>query len=219
MSKSALGKHYREGTSLTGIFKMFPDSETAEAWFAKQRWGNSPVCPECGLANVQTNCKHPTIPYRCREKECAKQFSVKTGTFMQGSKLDYQVWVIAMYLMVTGIKGVSSMKLHRDLEITRKSAWHLAHRIREGLVSGDNPFSGPVEVDETFIGRKRKNMSNQKRKELEGTGRGAVGKIALVGVKDRETNEVKAKVVDGTDARTLQPFVSENVDGQATVYI
>ena len=158
------------------------------------------------------------MPYRCREKECAKQFSVKIGTFMQGSKLDYQVWAVAMYLMVTGIKGVSSMKLHRDLEITRKSAWHLAHRIHEGLVSGDNPFSSPVEVDETFIGRKRKNMSNQKRKELEGTGRGAVGKTALVSIKDRETNEVQARVIDGTDAGTLQPFVSENVDGQATVY-
>ncbi len=59
---------------------------------------------------------------------------------MQGSNIDYQTWAIAMYLMVTNIKGISSMKLHRDLEVTQKTAWHLAHRIREGLIPGDNPF-------------------------------------------------------------------------------
>ncbi len=65
---------------------------------------------------------------------------------MQGSNIDYQAWAIAMYLMVTNIKGISSMKLHRDLEVTQKSTWHLAHRIREGSIPGDNPFGGPVEV-------------------------------------------------------------------------
>jgi len=158
------------------------------------------------------------MPYRCREKTCARKFSVKTGTVMQGSNLDYQTWAIAMYLMTTGIKGVSSMKLHRDLEITQKSAWHLAHRLREGLVSGDNPFTGPVEIDETFIGGKRRNMSNSKRKVLKDTGRGPVGKVAVVGIKDRKTNQVTAKTVENTDSKTLHPFIHDNVDNGAMVY-
>ena len=148
--------------------------------------------------------------YRCREKGCCKQFSVKTGTFMQGSNIDYQTWAIAMYLMITNIKGVSSMKLHRDLDLTQKSAWHLAHRIRAGLIPGDSPFGGPVEVDETFIGGKRK--------ALKDTGRGTVGKTSVVDIKDRKTNEVTATVVNNTDADALQGFVTEKTEESATVY-
>ncbi len=137
---------------------------------------------------------------------------------MQGSNLNYQTWAIAMYLMVTNIKGVSSMKLHRDLEITQKSAWHLAHRLREGLISGSNPFCGPVEVDEAYMGGKRKNMSNTKRNELKDAGRGPAGKTAVVGMKDRDTNEIRANVIEKTDAETLQGFVADNADTDAKVY-
>ncbi len=87
-------KHYREGISLTKIFKVFSDSETAEKWFAERRWKGTPTCPKCGSANVQSGSKHPTMPYRCREKGCGKQFSVKTGTFMQDSNIDYQTWAM-----------------------------------------------------------------------------------------------------------------------------
>ncbi len=137
---------------------------------------------------------------------------------MEGSKLPYDTWAVAIYLFLTNLKGVSSMKLHRDLEITQKSAWYLLHRLHEGLALGDVPFNGSVEVDETFMGSKRKNMSNAKRKALKDTGRGTVGKTAIVGMKDRETNENTAKVVDGTDAGTLQGFVTDNTDGSTLVY-
>ena len=146
------------------------------------------------------------MPYRCREKECAKRFSPKTGTVMEGSKLGFQVWMIATFLLSTNLKSVSSMKLHRDLEIAQKSAWFLAHRLRRALDRDGDMFAGPVEVDETYIGGKRKNMSNAKRRELAdaGAGRGAVGKTAVVGIKDRETKNVRAKVVESTDKPTLQ---------------
>ena len=113
------------------------------------------------------------------------------------------------------------MKLHRDLNITQKTAWFLAHRIREAFECEDeNSLSGPVEVDEAYFGGKRANISNSKRKELRDIvgGRGAVGKTAVVGVKDRGTNEVRAKVVAKTDSDTLQGFVLSNTEDDATVY-
>ena len=218
MAHKAPGKHFRKGMSLIEIMRKFPDDETAEAYFVEQRWPNGVACPHCGSTNVQSGTAHKTMPYRCREKECAKRFSPKTGTVMEGSKLGFQVWMIATFLLSTNLKSVSSMKLHRDLEITQKSAWFLAHRLRRALDRDGDMFAGPVEVDETYFGGKRKNMSNAQRKELAGTGRGAVGKTAVVGIKDRETKNVRAKVVENTDKATLQGFVVENTAPGATVY-
>ena len=136
---------------------------------------------------------------------------------MARSNIPMRKWAIAIYLCLTSLKSVSSMKLHRDLGITQKSAWFMMHRIREAWgEEDDEPFDGPVEVDETYMGGKRKNMSNKKRKGL--TGRGAVGKTAVVGIKDRATNEVRAEVVESTDTETLQDFVEENTEEDATVY-
>ena len=120
--------------------------------------------------------------------------------------------------MSTNLKSVSSMKLHRDLSINQRSAWFLAHRLRVALSEEGGVFSGPVEVDETYFGGKRANMSNAKRKELAGTGRGTVGKVAVVGAKDRATKQVAAKVVERTDAATLQGFVASHAAPGAIVY-
>ena len=152
MAHKAPGKHYREGMSLVEIIRIFPDDAAAERWFTKVRWPDGAYCPHCGSVNVQDGTKHKTMPYRCRD--CRKWFSVKTGTVMQSSKLGLQVWAVATYLLTTGLKGQASMKLHRDLGITQKSAWHLAHRIRETWVKKNEPMAGPVEVDETYIGGK-----------------------------------------------------------------
>ena len=216
MTKKAPGKHFRNGIPLVELFRMFPDDQTAEAWFIEQFWPNGIACPECGSLNVQTGAKHKSMPYRCRD--CKKRFSTRTNTVMQSSKLGYQVWAIAIYLLTTSLKSVSSMKLHRDLSVTQKTAWHLAHRIRESMMKQGNEalMKGPVEVDETYVGGLRKNMSKAKRAKLEG--RGPVGKAAVVGIKDRGTNEVRAKVVDSTDAETLQGFIVEHTEPSAKVY-
>ena len=121
---------------------------------------------------------------------------MKTGTVMQGSNLPLSKWALVAFLMTTNLKGVSSMKLHRDLGITQKTAWHLAHRIRKAWETDKGLFAGPVEVDETYIGGKERNKhADQKRR----AGRGPVGKTAVVGVKDRDTNQVSAAAVQGTD--------------------
>ena len=212
------GKAHREGISLIELMDMFPDDATAEAWFINRRWPNEMACPVCGSVNVNPNAKHKTMPFRCREKECGKRFSVKTGTVMEGSKLGCRIWALAIYQLCTNLKSVSSMKLHRDLKINQRSAWFLAHRLRTAIAERGGIFAGPVEVDESYLGGRRQNMSNAKRKELADTGRGPVGKTAVVGAKDRETNQVAATVVEKTDAPTLQGFVKEHTDSKATVY-
>lgn len=220
MARNAPGKHFRKGLSLVEITRMFPDDEAARKWIEGIRWPDGPVCPYCESKRVQHPVKHKTMTHRCRD--CRKWFSVRTGTPMQSSKLDLQVWVLAVYLLNTGIKGQASMKLHRDLGVTQKTAWHLAHRIRECWnENGGSLFSGPVEADETYLGGKRRNMSNAKRKKLREAevGRGPVGKAAVVGVKeDRDSNQVVAQHVSQTDAQTLQGIVRENTEPGATVY-
>ena len=218
MRKKAPGKSYRKGITLKQFTDMFPDNDVAEAWIIQQRWPNGIYCPYCGSYNVQTGTKHPTMRFRCREKECTKFFSTRTGTVMEGSKISFLNWIIAAFLMTTNLKGVSSMKLHRDLGITQKSAWFLAHRLRLGMMIENEAFSGPVEVDETYVGGLRRNMSKARRKQLDSTGRGPVGKTAVVGIKDRPTNRVSAKVVESTDAPTLHSFIEDHAQRTATVY-
>ena len=211
----APGKSYRKGISTKEIFKMFPDDVTAEAWFVKQRWPVGICCPHCGSLNVQTGAKHKTMPYRCREKECAKRFSAKTGTVMEGSKIGFQDWMIATYMFTTSLKSVSSMKLHREFGITQKSAWFMAHRLRKALEADGQPFSGPVEIDETYVGGLERNKPVSKRKK---EGRGPVGKVAVIGARERDTGRVKAEVLADGKGDTLKQFVRENIIPGATLF-
>ena len=216
MAHKAPGKHFRQGMTLIEAMRMFADNAAAEAWFVKVRWPTGPACPYCGSVNVLSGAKHKTMPYRCREKECRKRFSVRTGSVMEASNIPYQKWALAFYLFMTSLKSVSSMKLHRDLGVTQKTAWHLAHRLRKAFESDSGLFAGPVEVDETYMGGKRKNMPKSKREEL--TGRGAVGKTAVVGAKDRTTNQVRARAVESTNKATIHGFVADHTALDATVY-
>lgn len=150
MRHKAPGKHYRKGITLIEIFKMFPDDARAEQWSMQVRWPSGVQCPECGSTDIQENAAHRTMPYRCKDcKACGKKFSLKTNSGMAGSKLGYQVWAAAIYLLTNNLKSVSSMKLHRDLGITQKSACSLAHKIRKSFEQEDQNYNGIVEVSET----------------------------------------------------------------------
>ncbi len=181
---------------------MFPDDESAEKWFASMRWPDGPACPRCRGSSVQSGTAHPSMPYRCRG--CGRRFSVRTGSVMADTKLGYRTRAVALFLLTTGIKGVSSMKLHRDPGISRKSAWHLAHRIRACRERHQGPFAGPVEVDETCVGGKERNQHESKKARA---GRGPVGKTPVAGARDRATNAVAARPLPGTAEGDLQGFV------------
>lgn len=213
MAHSAPGKHFRKGITLVELFQMFPDDKTAEQWFIESRWPDGIRCAHCYSDNIKDNASHPTMPHRCNE--CNRVFSVKSNSVMHASKLGYQKWAIAIYLVATSLKGVSSMKLHRDLGITQKSAWHMLQRIRKAYDDVTVMFGGESEVDESYFGGKEK---NKHAKDKLNAGRGTVGKTAVVGMKNRHTNQVQAEVIESTDKETLQGFVVEHTTPEATVY-
>ena len=217
MTKKAHGKAHREGLTLVQLMDMFPTEEAATEWFEDVFWRRGRHCGKCGSVNTRDVPNAKPMPYWCTD--CRSYFSVRTGTAIARSNVPLRKWAIAIYLCLTSLKSVSSMKLHRDIGVSQRAAWFMLHRIREAWAGeSGGPFDGPVEVDETYFGGKRKNMSNAKRQALAGTGRGAVGKTAVVGMKDRDTNQVRAEVVAGTDAEILQDFVEENTEEGAKVY-
>ena len=211
--KKGPGKYFRRGLSMIEIAAMFPDDRTAEQWFTEQRWPDGAACPQCGSVNVQERPTRKPQPYRCRD--CRKDFSVRTGTLMHGSNLGYKKWAWAVYLMTTNLKGVSSMKLHRDVGVTQKTAWYLAHRIRETWEDGTLPFAGPVEVDETYIGGKAANRPLAKRRWVGG---GVAGKSTVVGVKNRDTNQVSAKVLPNRSKPYVHGFIRDQVKTGSQIY-
>ncbi len=194
---------------------MFPDEESAVKWFEEIYWPEERCCGHCGSTNTHETPNRKPMPYRCRD--CRRYFSVRTGTALQSSRLPLRKWAYAVYIYVTNLKGVSSMKLSRDLKVNQKTAWYMMHRLRKSWdESGLEELAGPVEADEAFFGGKRRNMSKAKRKSL--TGRGAVGKTAVAGIKDRASNQVQARVVENTKSETMSRFIMEHVKPGTTIY-
>ena len=212
MAHSTPGKHHRDGITLVQLCDMFPTEDSARAWFESRLWPEVRFCPNCG--SIRTHAaSHNNMPYRCTD--CRSYFSIKTGTVMHKSQVPLRKWAIAIYLHLTSLKGVSSMKLHRDIGVSQPTAWYMLQRIRKAWESKEPLFAGPLEVDETYLGGKERNKHESKKLKA---GRGTVGKSTIIGAKDRKTNKVKAKVIGGTDAKTMQGFVLASALTGATVY-
>ena len=213
-SYRAPGQAQREGLTLIDIFDMFPTEEAATAWFEAVVWPSGRCCGHCGSVRTSETPGGRPMPYWCTD--CRSYFSVRTGTALARSKVPLRKWAVAVYICVTNLKSVSSMKLHRDLGVSQKTAWFMLHRLREAYAgNGGEPFRGPVEVDETYMGGLER---NKHAKDKLNAGRGPVGKTPVVGVKDRETKQVAADVVQAVDGATLGAIVRHHAEPGATVY-
>ena len=215
MATKAPGKSHRKGITLMELADRFPTEEAAVLWFEGIMWPDGErCCGHCGGLDTHRVKSAKPMPYRCRD--CRKYFSVRTGTALAHSRLPLRKWAFAVYLVCTNLKSVSSMKLHRDIGVTQKTAWFMLHRIRETwAVESVVAFEGPVEVDEAYFGGLERNKHESKKLKA---GRGTVGKVAVVGAKDRATKQVAARVVDSTDKETLQGFVDAHAAPGAQVY-
>lgn len=198
-----------ETISLYEFFAKFPNEESARLYFENKRWSGEAVCPHCGSETVSECKDHKPMPYRC--KSCRKHFSVRTGTVLAESRLPLHKWLMAMYMMTTARKGISSVQMAKELGVTQKTAWFLAQRIRETWMSNgdEDKLDGPVEVDEAYIGGKAKTMHAKDRAARKHYS----NKQAVVGVLQRN-GEVRAM---HTDRRMASRMVHDHVKAGATV--
>lgn len=201
--------------TLIEAIRHFSDLEVATEYVASLRWPTGPVCPACGLVDEKHYYLKTRRVWKCRS--CKKQFSVKVGTIFEDSPLGLDKWLPAVWLIANCKNGISSYELARDLGIQQKSAWFMLHRIRLAMQTGTfEKLNGQVEADETYIGGKARNMHKSKREEKI-AGRGASGKVAVLGLLERH-GKIRAKVVPDTKSGTLQVQVRDNVESGSEVH-
>lgn len=200
--------------TLLEAIKYFSDLDTANTFMTQLRWPEGVTCPHCqgkAVSYLSTRRK-----WKCMNKECHKQFSVKVGTIMEDSSIGLDKWLAAIWMIANCKNGISSYEIHRALGVTQKTAWFLLHRIRLAMQTGTfEKLSGTVEVDETFIGGLSRNM-HKKDRERKITGTGGSGKVIVMGLLERH-GEVRTKVICDRSQETMHGEVKCHVESGSEV--
>lgn len=202
--------------TLLEAIKFFANYENCKRFMVSARWPDGIVrCPQCNSDHV-TYLANAGV-WKCYGKHERPKFSLKVGTIFEDSSISLEKWLPAVWLLANCKNGISSYELHRALGITQKSAWFMLHRIRKAMQSRTFlKLDGEVEVDETFIGGKARNMHKSKREEKI-TGTGGADKIAVMGFLERG-GEVQATVVPDRRKNTLQGLVKSRVAAGSAIY-
>ena len=196
----------------------FANPNNCLKFMVARRWHDGVECPTCGSKDVRFISTRRM--WECKSKHPRKQFSVKVGTIFEDSALPLDKWLVAIWMVANCKNGVSSYEVARAIGITQKSAWFMLHRIRLAMQSSSGVKIGGngshVEVDETFIGGKSRNMHVAKRKRLI-TGTGGKDKTAVMGILERK-GKVRVMVIPGRRKKTLQQEVRNNVAVGSALY-
>ena len=214
----------RQPRTLTEAIRHYSDAQTCINAVAMMRWvDGSPVCPKCNAAQGERNHYWLKAQKRWKCYSCRKQFSVKVGTIFEDSPLSLDIWMVTLWMLCNCKNGVSSYEIARATGIAQKSAWFVLQRLRfvmkdtRPIQLGGSP-ERPVEVDETFIGGKPKNMHQSKRLQMKTALNGYAEKAIVVGIIERGTRQVRATVVPNVKRTTLQDQILSQVGFRSTVY-
>jgi len=193
----------------------FSNPDNCLNYVVVRRWPNGVSCPTCGSTKVSFLANQRK--WQCTSRHAKRQFSAKTGTIFEDSPITLDKWLMAMWLVVNCKNGVSSYEVHRALGVTQKTAWFMDHRIRLALRSGSfTKLSGEIEVDETFIGGKARNMHIDKRQRRI-TGTGGKDKTPVIGILERG-GKVRTAVVPNRRKKALQSEVKKHVEAGSALY-
>ncbi len=211
-----------EPKSLQEAIVYFSNADNCIGYIAERRWPNGVICPICG--SVKVSAFNPTRrTWKCGSHHPRREFSVKVGTIYEDSPIPLDKWLTATWILTNCKNGVSSYEIARDLSVTQKTAWFMLHRIRlalgvapENKIGGDG--SGPVEVDETFVGPNPQRMHASRRLKLQTAITQRTHKVPVMGMLDRETRQVRANVIPNVKRETLQNAILNNLEGGAAIY-